>query len=53
MQRINKTVGSVGTKKAAPVGEAARLVLLPRLDELRTYCYENEIVIPETLAAVS
>ena len=31
------------TKKAAPVPEAACPILLPLLDELRTYCYEHQI----------
>jgi hypothetical protein len=41
-----------GTKKAAPDAEAACPVLLPLLDELRTYCYENKIEeIPAFLSA--
>jgi site-specific DNA recombinase len=39
------------TKKAAPVSEAACPTLLPRQDELRTYCYEHQIEnIPALLA---
>jgi hypothetical protein len=38
-------------KKAAPLLEAACPILLPLLDELRTYCYEHNIEeIPALLA---
>jgi hypothetical protein len=39
------------TKQAAPMLEAACPILLPLLDELRTYCYEHQIEeIPALLA---
>jgi len=39
-------------EKAAEIAPAACLLLLPRLDEFRTYCYEHEIgEIPDFLSA--
>jgi site-specific DNA recombinase len=35
---------------ATNIPSSTRTVLLPRLDEFRTYCYEHEIVIPDGIA---